>query len=401
MQSILWDCWHFFRVLIFKNNESREINMDILIKEVTTRKELGSFIHFPFELYRSNPNWVPTLLFDELNTLRKDKNPAFEHCQARYWLAYKNRRIVGRVAAILNQRHIDKWGQRYLRFGWIDFIDEPSVSAALMQTVEAWAKEWNLTAVHGPLGFTDLDREGMLVEGFDELGTLATIYNHPYYPKHMESLGYVKDTDWMEYELFVPPAPNETIARIAEISLRRNRLKLLQLRNKRELLHYSRQLFELLDDEYRHLYGTVPLTEKQKQAYIDQYFSFVNPDFVPMVMDQGDRMVAFGIIMPSLSLALQKTRGHLFPFGFIHLLRALKKNTRADLYLVAVRSEYQGKGVNAILMNKMHSVFNKLGISKVESNPELETNQNVQGQWKYYEKRQHKRRRVFIKHISI
>jgi GNAT superfamily N-acetyltransferase len=371
--------------------------MEIQVKEVTTIKELKSFIHFPFDLYRGNPYWVPTLLFDELNTLRKDKNPAFEHCEARYWLAYRNGRIAGRVAAILNRKHIEKWGQNYMRFGWIDFEDDPTISEALMKAVESWAIETGMTAVHGPLGFTDLDREGMLVEGFNELGTLATIYNHPYYPKHMENLGYVKDTDWLEYEFLVPGTPNETIARIAEIALRRNKLRLLELRNKKEMLKYAKELFGLLDDEYRHLYGTVPLTKEQVEAYIDQYFGFVTPDFVPMVMDKDNRMVAFGIVMPSLSLALQKTKGQLFPFGFIHLLNALKKNNRADLYLVAVRSEYQGKGVNAILMNKMHAVFNKLGIGKVESNPELETNQNVQGQWKYYEKRQHKRRRVFIR----
>jgi ribosomal protein S18 acetylase RimI-like enzyme len=203
----------------------------------------------------------------------------------------------------------------------------------------------------------------------------------------------------MEYEFSVPPEPNTIIARIADLALRRNKLKILELRNKKELLPYTKELFKLLDDEYKHLYGTVPLTEKQIEAYINQYFGFVTPDFVPMIMDQNNRMVAFGIIMPSLSLALKKTKGQLFPFGFIHLLRALKKNDRADLYLVAVRSEYQGKGLNAILMNKMHGIFNKLSIKKVESNPELETNQNVQGQWKYYEKRQHQRRRVFIKHF--
>jgi ribosomal protein S18 acetylase RimI-like enzyme len=374
--------------------------MDLQVNEVTTLKELKSFVHFPLNLYRGNPYWVPTLLFDELNTLRRDKNPAFEHCEARYWAAYRRGRMVGRVAAILNRRHIEKWGQRYMRFGWIDFIDDPSVSEALMLRVETWAKEMGMTAVHGPLGFTDLDREGMLVDGFTELSTLATIYNHPYYPQHMVNLGYAKDTDWMEYEFSVPPEPNETIARIADISLRRNKLKILKLDHKKELLTYANELFKLLDDEYKNLYGTVPLTEKQKETYINQYFGFVTPDFVPMVMDQKNRMVAFGIVMPSLSLALQKTKGQLFPLGFIHLLRALRKNDRADLYLVAVRSEYQGKGVNAILMNKMHNVFNKLGIKKVESNPELETNQNVQGQWKYYEKRQHKRRRVFIKHFE-
>ena len=374
--------------------------MNIIVKEVTNLKDLKSFIRFPNKLYRDNQNWVPNLFFDELNTLRRDKNPAFEHCEAKYWLAYREGRIVGRVAAILNRKHMEKWGQRYMRFGWIDFIDDQAVSEALLNTVEAWAKETGMTAVHGPLGFTDLDREGMLVEGFDELSTLATTYNYSYYPVHMQKLGYVKDTDWMEYEMAVPPEPNETIARIADIALRRNKLKLLDVRSKKELLPYARELFELIDDEYKHLYGVVPLTEKQVDAYIKQYFGFVTPDFVPVVLDQNDRMVAFGIVMPSLSRALQKAKGQLFPFGFIHLLKALKKNDRADLYLVAVRSEYQGKGVNAILMNKIQKVFNKLGITKVESNPELETNANVQGQWKYYEKRQHKRRRVFIKQFG-
>jgi GNAT superfamily N-acetyltransferase len=374
--------------------------MDVQIKEVTNLKELKSFIRFPHGLYRGNPYWVPALTFDELNTLRRDKNPAFEYCEARYWLAYRRGRIVGRVATILNRRHVEKWKQPYLRFGWIDFIDDPAVSAALMQTVEAWAKETGMTAVHGPLGFTDLDREGMLVEGFDELATLATIYNYPYYPVHMEKLGYTKDTDWMEYEITVPPEPNETIARIADIALRRNKLKLLEVPNKKGLLLYAKELFQLLEDEYKHLYGVVPFTEKQVEVYIDQYFGFVTPDFVPIILDQSGRMVAFGVAIPSLSKALQKARGELFPFGFIYLLNALKKNDRADLYLVAVKKEYQGKGVNAILMNKMHGVLSKLGITKVESNPELETNQNVQGQWKYYEKRQHKRRRVFIKHLD-
>ena len=374
--------------------------MVVQIKEVTTLKELKSFINYPSILYRDNPNWVPTFMFDELNTLRPDKNPAFEYCEAKYWLAFLDGRIAGRVAAILNLRHIEKWGQRYMRFGWIDFINDPNISEALMKTVESWAKETGMSAVHGPLGFTDLDKEGMLVDGFNELATMATIYNHPYYPKHMENLGYIKDTDWVEYELTVPPEPNETIARIADISMRRNKLHLLELRNKKELMHYARELFQLQDEEYKHLYGTVSMTQKQIDAYINQYFGFVTPDFVPMVMDQNNRMVAFGVVLPSLSRALQKSKGQLFPFGFIHVLRALKKNDRADLYLVAVRSEYQGKGVNAILMNKIHELFNKLGISKVESNPELETNQDVQGQWKHYERRQHKRRRIFIKHFD-
>ncbi len=374
--------------------------MALQIKEVTNLQDLKTFVHFPEMLYRGCPYWVPSLISDEINTLRKDKNPAFENCQARYWLAYQDGKVVGRVAAILNQKHIEVWKEPYLRFGWIDFIDDPAVSAARMGAVAGWASECHLTAVHGPLGFTDLDKEGMLVEGFDELSTLATIYNYPYYPQHMEKLGYTKDIDWVEYEMTVPLEPNETIARIADISLRRCKLKLLEFTNKKQLLPLVEELFALLIDEYKHLYGVVPLTDKQVQAYIKQYFGFINPDFVPIIVDQNNRMVAFGIVMPSLSKALQKSGGNLFPLGFVHLMRAMKKNDRADLLLVAVRSEYKGKGVNAILMNRMHQIFSKMGITKVESNPELETNVDVQGQWKYYDRRQHKRRRIFIKHLG-
>jgi GNAT superfamily N-acetyltransferase len=376
------------------------INMDVQIKEVTTLKDLKAFIHFPFTLYRNNPYWVPNLVSDDLNTLRRDKNPAFETCETRYWLATRARAIVGRVAAIINYPHIGKWGQRYLRFGWLDFIDDPQVSGALLQAVEGWAKELGMTAVHGPLGFTDLDREGMLVEGFNELATMATYYNHPYYPAHMESLGYIKDIDWVEYEISMPAEPDEKIARMANIVKKRNKFRLLEVRNKKELLEHAKELFQLLEEEYKNLYGTAPLTPKQVDAYISQYFGFVTPDFIPMVYNEKNEMVAFGIGLPSLSRALQKSHGQLFPFGFIHLLNALKKNDRADLYLVAVKSEYRGSGANALLMNSMYEVFRKLGVKKIETNPELETNHLVQGQWKYFETRQHKRRRVFIKRLG-
>ena len=374
--------------------------MDIQIKEVTTQKDLKAFIQFPFTLYRDNPYWVPNLVSDDMNTLRKDKNPAFETCEARYWLAYRDGVIVGRVAAILNHPHIEKWGQRYMRFGWLDFIDDPQVSSALLQTVEAWAKEAGMSALHGPLGFTDMDREGMLVEGFDELATMATNYNHPYYPGHMEKLGYTKDIDWVEYEITLPAQPDERIARMADIVMRRNKFRLLEVKNKKELLTHAKELFHLLENEYKQLYGTVPLTPKQVDAYISQYFGFVEPEFIPMVYNEKNEMVAFGVALPSLSRALQKGHGELFPFGFLYLLNALRKNDRADLYLVAVRSEDRGSGANAILMNSMYEVFRKLGVKKIETNPELETNHLVQGQWKYFETRQHKRRRVFIKQLG-
>jgi ribosomal protein S18 acetylase RimI-like enzyme len=371
----------------------------IEIKEITTIKDLKAFVRFPFELYAGNPYWVPALRSDDLNTMRKDKNPAFEFCEAKYWLAYKNGHVVGRVAGIINHRHIEKWGQPYARFGWIDFIDEPEVSSGLLKAVEDWARDQGLEAVHGPLGFTDLDREGMLVEGFEELSTLATSYNYPYYPERMQAAGYVKDTDWVEYELCIPDKPDEKIARLADALMRRYNLRLLTFKNKKELLSYADALFELLQEAYQHLYGVTPLTRRQVDAYIKQYFDFMSPDFVPMVVDEQDRMVAFGITLPSLSLALQKSKGQLFPFGFIHILHALSKNDKGDLYLVAVSHDYQGRGVNAILINRMIEVFNKFGIKTVESNPELEDNHRVQAQWKNFEHRQHKRRRIFIKHL--
>jgi len=374
--------------------------MSIQIKEVTTDKELKAFIRFPFSIYRGNPYWVPTLFSDDHNTLRRDKNPAFEYCQARYWLAYKDGRLTGRIAAILNQRYIDTWGNHYMRFGWIDFIDDEDVSAALLGAVETWARESGMDAIHGPLGFTNMDHAGMLVEGFDELATMATIYNHPFYPHHLKSLGYGKDIDWVEYEIEVPKEPVDQIARIARIALKRNKLRLLHTSNKQELIPYARQLFQLYNEAYKDIYGAIPLTEQQIEAYIEQYLGVISPEFVPVILDEQERMVAFGIVMPSLSRALQKARGRLFPFGFIHLMRALKKNDRGDLYLIAVKPEYQGKGINAIVMDHIHRLFITKGITRIETNPELETNANVQGQWKYYEKRLHKRRRCFIKHLS-
>jgi GNAT superfamily N-acetyltransferase len=373
--------------------------MTLMIKEVTSRQELSRFISFPLELFDRNPFYVPELFADAMNTLRKDRNPAFEHCEAKYFLAFDGDKVVGRVAAILNHLHHQKWQQMYLRFGWLDFIDDKEVSTALLAVVEDWAREKGMTAVHGPLGFTDLDREGLLVDGFQEVATLSTNYNYPYYVTHLEDLGYRKDIDWVEYEIEVPEKPDPTIARIADLSRRRNKLHILSARHKNDLLKYADSLFDLIDDAYSHLYGTVPLTRNQVNAYIKQYFGFVRPSFVPIVLDEHEKMIAFGITMPSLSQALQRSRGKLFPFGFIHLLRALNTFDVFDLYLVAVRQDYQNKGVNAILMDQMNHVFIELGVKKVESNPELETNSNVQGQWKYYQRRQHKRRRVYIKSL--
>jgi GNAT superfamily N-acetyltransferase len=303
------------------------------------------------------------------------------------------------VAALYLPKHELKWGEKYMRFGWLDFIDDAEVMQALMGVVESWAKELGMLGIHGPLGFTDLDREGMLIEGFDEVATLATLYNHPYYRARLEALGYTKDVDWVEYEIKVSDQGAERILKAADLIAKRYHLHLFE-GNKKELRKIAPQLFDVLGEAYRHLYGTVPLSDAQVKTYVDSYFGLANPDYIPLVLDENGKVVAFGITFPSFSKALQNSKSDLFPFGFIHLMRAMKKNDRADLYLVGVKDIYLGKGVNAILMAQIYRTFKKYGIKTVETNPELELNNNVQAMWKNFETRQHKRRRVFVKQLS-
>ena len=374
--------------------------MPVEIKEVHTTLELKQFVRFPFDLYRGSSLWVPPLIGEELDTLRWDRNPAFEVSRAKYWLALDGSRIVGRVAGIINNLHIEKWDQPFARFGWIDFVDDQEVSARLLGAVEDWARGEGMQAVHGPLGFSNMDHAGMLIEGFDELPTQATIYNYPYYPGHMEAAGYKKDIDWLEYELPIPESIDEKFIKLADKVRKRYDLRLAKPASKKELLPYAHQLFDMLVEEYKHLYAAVPLTEKQIDAYIERYMGVIPLDFVPIILDKAGDMVAFGITMPSLSKAMQRARGRLLPFGIFHIMRALKRNDRVDLLLIAIRKDYQGRGLNAILITEMFTVFRKFGIRFAESNPELENNIAVQAQWRHFERRQHKRRRAYIKHLA-
>jgi len=374
--------------------------MKITIEEVQSKRDLKRFISFPFELYAGSPYWVPPLRFDEMNTLRKERNPAFDSCKAAYWLALDNGNVVGRIAGIVNQKYNEIWGKKCARFGWVDFVDDRNVSEALFRTAESWAYRQGLDEMHGPMGFTDMDREGMLVEGFEELGTLATIYNYPYYPRHLEQLGYQKDADWVEYEMIPSQTIPEKVQRLATLVTERYHLTTLRPKKAKEILPYAREIFELINTTYAHLYGFVPLSEKQIDSYVKQYFGFIRPEYVPIVVDQHGRVAAFGITMPSMSLALQKTHGKLFPFGFIALYRAMNHNDRVDLYLTAVRPDFQDKGVNAILIYEMNVLYAKRKIMRVESNPELESNTKVRAQWRFYEGRQHKRRRCYLKHLT-
>lgn len=375
-------------------------HMEIELKEVDTLRELKQFVAFQYSLYRGNEYWVPPIRADELQTLRRDRNPAFDFCEAKYWLAYKGGTIVGRIAGILNRKYNERWNRQAARFGWVDFIDDAEVSSALLRAAEQWARIKGMNVIHGPLGFTDMDSEGTLVEGFEEVSTLGAIYNYPYYPAHIEHSGYSKDTDWVEYEVTMHPVIPEKVERIAGIALERNNLTILKVKKTREMLPYARDVFHVLNEAYKDLYGFVELSDKQIDMYVKQYFSFVIPEYLPVVLDSHHNVVAFGIAMPSLSKALQKCSGRLFPFGFIHVLRAMKNNRRADLYLTAVRPDMQNKGVNAILMHEMNKVFIKNHIEKVETNRELEANAKVQAQWKFYEARQHKRRRCYKKELT-
>lgn len=292
------------------------------------------------------------------------------------------------------------WGMKNVRFGWVDFVDDREVSEQLFSAVEIWARSRGMTRIHGPLGFTDMDREGMLVEGFDELGTLATTYNYPYYPAHVEALGYCKDADWVEYHMVPPQQVPEKVERLARAVAERYGLRTLKARTTREVVQYAREIFEIINTTYKSLYGFVPLTSTQIDWYVRQYFAFIRPDYVPIVLDRSGTVVAFGVTMPSVSNALRRCGGRLLPFGFAHLLRAMRHNDAVDLYLTAVRPEYQGKGVNAILMYEMNVLYAQRDIRSVESNPELESNTKVQAQWRLYGGRQHKRRRCYVKDLT-
>ena len=376
--------------------------MAITIKKVSTKSELKKFIRFNYQMYKGNAYSVPDLFDDMLNTFNKKKNAAFEFCEADYFLAYKDDKIVGRVAAIINTRANEKWEKKDVRFGWIDFIDEPEVSTALLKAVEDWGKERGMTDVVGPLGFTDFDAEGMLIEGYDQLSTMATTYNYPYYPEHMEKLGYEKEADWVEFKIKIPEKMPERYERIALMIMKKFNLRIKKYTSSKKLAaDYGQQIFELMNEAYSPLYGYSPLTQRQIKQYIKMYLPIVDLRMISMVVDENDQLIAVGLSMPSLSVALQKAKGRLLPFGWYHLAKSLflKRPKTLDLLLVAVKPEYQSKGVNSLLFYDLIEVYQKMGFKDAESNPELEENGKVQAQWSFFDPVQHKRRRAFAKNI--
>ena len=367
------------------------------VVEVKTKRQLKRFIDFPYELYADNPYWIPPLRVDELSTLRWDKNPAFSYCEARYWMVYKDNQIVGRIAGIINHEAIEKWGQGYARFGWLDLIDDLEVMKCLLQQVENWAREKGLSGIQGPMGFCDLDKEGMLIDGFDEMGTFTTLYNYAYYPKYMEILGYSKDVDWYEYIMEVPEKLSDDIVRVAEAVKEKNKLKTITFTKPKQILPYAKAIFDLINEAYSDLYNVVPLSDEQVEFFTKQYFSVVNPDYINLVLDESDQLAAFSIGFPSLAKSLQKTKGKLLPLGFIRLLRALKVNNSVDMLLIAVRPDLQGKGVNSLLFKAMAEACWKNGVKVAHLNPQLEDNRKVRSQWKRFTGQQNKKRRCYYK----
>ena len=376
--------------------------MSVTIKPVTTKKEMKQFICFNYELYKDSPYAVPDLYSDVRDTLDPAKNAAFEFCEAQPFIALRDGKVVGRIVAIINHKANSAWDKKAVRFGWVDFIDDAEVVDALFATVEQWGKDRGMDEVQGPLGFTDFDPEGMLVEGFDRISTMVTIYNYPYYPVHMERMGYTKDADWQEYMLTAPKELPEKHARITRIVQEKFGLRVVKYTSHRKLARERGvEIFELLNEAYAQLYGYSALSPKQIQQYIAAYLPLVDLRLIPLIVDKDDKLVGFGVLLPSLAKAFQKARGFMFPFGWWHLLKALKWNDTktTEMLLVAVKPEYQGKGAVALIFADIIPTHYQLGYRYSESNPELETNTKMQAQWEYFERENHKRRRAYMKKL--
>ncbi|KXB41364.1 hypothetical protein HMPREF1870_01532 [Bacteroidales bacterium KA00344] len=379
--------------------------MSVEIKKVQNKKDLKAFIEFHYDHYKGNPYDVPSLYSDEFNTLSKDKNAAFDFCEAEYYMAYKDGKMVGRVAAIINHRANERWNSKDVRFGWIEFIDDLEVSRALLDAVGDYGRSKGMTHIVGPLGFSDMDREGMLTFGFDRLSTIATLYNYEYYPQHMEKLGnWKKDNDYVEYFLPVPDKVPEKLVKLSDMIQKRYNLHVKKVTPKDIREGYAHKLFEIINKTYIDLYGFVSLTDRQIDQYVKMFLPAVDFDLVTVIVDSNkdDMIAGIGITIPSLSKALQKCRrGRLFPFGWWHILKAIKfhKTEGVDLLLIGVLPEYRSKGANALIFTDLIPRYIKHGFKWGESQVEMESNAGVQGQWSMFEKEIHKRRRCYRKSL--
>ncbi len=377
--------------------------MAVEIRTVSSKKDLKVFVRFANKLYKGNKYYVPSMPMDDLDTFNPQKNGAFDFCEAECYLAYKEGKVVGRVAAIVNYKANEAWGVKQVRFGWFDFVDDLEVSKALLEAVTAFGKARGMESVAGPLGFTDFDPEGMLVEGFDRVSTMALIYNHPYYPEHMKKHGYVKETGWLEYRITLPEELSERHRKLAQIVMDRYKLKIVK-KNRKQIMkeRYGQKLFDLINKTYCVLYGYSLLSEKQIDQYVKTYLSLLDLKMVSFIENDKGELIAAGVSMPSLAEPLQKCNGELFPFGWFHLLKTIywKRPDTLDLLLIGVLPEYQNKGVNSLVIADLFDNYRKLGFKYAETNANLETNVKVQQMWDPFEKEQHKKRWIFAKEIE-
>jgi GNAT superfamily N-acetyltransferase len=367
----------------------------IEITEVTTKKELKKFVTFPFKLYKNNKYWVPPLIKDEMETLDLSRNPVAKNAEATYYLAKKDGQIAGRIAVIINHLEINELGKKKVRFGWFDVINDIEVTKALLEKVYEKGRELNLDYAEGPVGFSNMEKAGILVKGYEEMNTMITWYHHPYYAEHFEKLGFNKQATWVEFRLKIPAEIKDKVAKFSGIVKKRYGLSVIRFKNKKEILPYVDSMFDLLNKTYNTLQTFVPVQQYQIDYYKEKYFSFIHPDYITCIKDKEGKLIAFSVVMPSFSKALKKANGKLLPTGWWHILQAQKKNHLAAFYLIGIDPEYQGKGVTAIIFEEMQYLFNSKGIDTVETNPELIENTAVQLLWKDYDPVQHKERSTF------
>ena len=369
----------------------------ITIKECKSKEDFAKFVKFPLHLYKDCPYFVPPITKEELAVLDPKTNPAFKNATAKFFLAYKDSKVVGRIAGIINKIETEELKKSKVRFGWFDFIDDLNVSAALLEKVAEYGKNQTLEYMEGPAGFSLMDKAGLLIHGFEELNTMITWYNYPYYADHLEKLGYKPAATWVEYRIKVPSELNKKVIKFSRIIKDRYNLKVLSFKKTREILPYVDQMFALLNDTYASLQTFIPIQQYQIEHYKKKYIPYINPDFISCIADETGALVAFSIVMPSFSKALQKANGKMFPFGFLHFLKAQRKNNVAAFYLIGVLPKYQNKGITALIFKEMNETFLQKGITTVETNPELEENKAIQALWSEYDHVQHKKRRTFKK----
>lgn len=367
----------------------------ITVKEITSKKEMKQFVKFPFSLYKNNPYWVPPLINDEVANFDKTKNPVFEHAKAHFLVAIRNQAIVGRVVAIINTYEVEKQGIKKMRFGWFDVIDDINVSKALLDKVKEIGLQNNLEYVEGPVGFNNLDKTGVLVDGFDHIGTMITWYNHPYYKDHLEQLGFKKEKEYLESKFLFNNVDSIKYTKAGNLIEKRYNLSALNFSSTKDIMPYVDEMFDLFSQTYSKLSTYVPISDEQVAYFKKKYISFINPELIKFVMDENHKMVAFAIVMPSFSKALQKANGKLFPWGLFHLLKAKKKSKDVIFYLIGVRPDYQNKGVTAIVFREFINTLKDKNINDCIRTPELVENTAIHQIWKDFSPVVHKRRRTY------